>query len=296
VTKPRAPLPERVHKAIRDGAPAAREWYAAAKKAGAFVRDRRRRAILRALPPSAITIPRDAGFVMFPAGALAGVDAVVTAARDALASFDASRKPASKKRFLVNVLDRDALTLASPIVSLALREDVLAAVARYLDVAPVLTSVSVFHSDTVDGAPSSSQLYHCDADDITQVKIFVYCSDVDAASGPFTLLDAATTARVQQRTGYKYSHRLTDDQVRSAGGAPDRPILGRAGTAAFIDTSRCLHFGSRVARDAAPRLVVMIQYQTPYSFMLPFDYRSAAPLRRLIDPSLTALQRLALGE
>lgn len=288
-----------MNKTIRDGAPMMRRWYSAARQTGALVRDWPRRRVVRTLPDGPLSIPIDAGYLVLPPASLAGVDAVVAQAREALARFDPAGDAAakSKKRFLVNVLDRDALTLASPVMDFALRPDLLAMAARYLGIAPLLTSVSVFHSDAVEGVPRSSQLYHCDADDVTQVKIFVYCSDVDARSGPFTLIDAATTARIQKRTDYRYGSRLTDEQVRAAGGAArEHPIVGPSGTVAFIDTSRCLHFGSRVAPDAPPRLVTMIQYQTPYSFMLPFSYRSAAPFRRLLDPSLSVLQRLALGD
>jgi hypothetical protein len=63
----------------------------------------------------------------------------------------------------------------------------------------------------------------------------------------------------------------------------------------FVDTSRCFHFGSRVAPGATPRLAAMIQYQTPYSFMLPAAAETAAPFRRLVNPSLSPIQRLVLG-
>ncbi len=79
-------------------------------------------------------------------------------------------------------------------------------------------------------------------------------------------------------------------------GAREHAILGSARTTVFLDTSRCFHFGSRVASDAPPRLVTMVQYQTPYSFMIPADAHVALPFRCLLTPSLTPLQRLVLGE
>jgi hypothetical protein len=51
-----------------------------------------------------------------------------------------------------------------------------------------------------------------------------------------------------------------------------------------------------VAPDAPARLVTMIQYQTPYSFMLPRSERASLPFRRLVESSLPRLQRLVLGE
>jgi hypothetical protein len=149
----------------------------------------------------------------------------------------------------------------------------------------------------VEGVPTSSQLFHCDGDDVTQVKVFVLCSDVNEASGPLTVLDARSTDHVQRQTGYRYRQRLTDEQVREAGGdAAAYPILGPPGTMAFVDTSRCFHFGSRVAPDAPTRLVTMIQYQTPYSFMLPTSAQATLPFRRLLRPGQSPLQRQVLGE
>ena len=182
-------------------------------------------------------------------------------------------------------------------VRFALRDDVLAAVSVYLRIVPFLTSIQVFHSDTIEGVPTSSQLYHCDGDDVTQIKIFVYCSDVDAASGPLTVLDAAATTQVQRSTRYWYRSRLTDEQVDAVVGAGhDHPILGPSSTAAFVDTSRCFHFGSRVAPGSPARLVTMIQYQTPYSFMVPSSAQATLPFRRLIGPDFDRLQRQVLGE
>jgi hypothetical protein len=293
-------LRARIAKAFRVRGPGVRQIYVNARRASRFLRDAPRRSALAALPPTDITIGREAGFFVVPPGRFEETPAIVADARAALVRYDASAPPDGKnrKRFLQNVLDADTLTIDSAIVRFALREDVLAAVSTYLGVVPLLTTISVFHSDTVDADPTSSQLYHCDGDDVTQIKIFVYCTDVDVPSGPLTLLDAATTRHVQRRTGYWYRNRLTDDQVRTAIGTPrEHAILGPTGTSAFVDTSRCFHFGSRVAPGAPPRLAAMIQYQTPYSFMLPSGVdESALPFRRLATSSLSPLQRLVLGQ
>ena len=292
-------LRTRVNKALRVRGDAVRQLYFTARKAGRFLRDAPRRAALRHLPEAALTIPNDVGFLVLPAGYFGETNGVVADARFALADYDEQARPAGKnrKRFLVNVLDPASLTLESPVVRLALREDILAAVCRYLNVVPFLSAISVFHSDTVEGRLTGSQLHHCDGDDLRQVKVFVYCSDVEPRSGPLTVVPAAASARVRRDTRYQYRQRLTDAQVRDVlGAAGEHAIVGPAGTTAFVDTSRCFHYGSRVAEDAPPRLVTMIQYQTPYSFMVPTSAQASLPFRRLIDPSLSPLQRLVLGE
>jgi hypothetical protein len=289
----------RVSKAFRVRGARVRAIYTMARRAGRFFLDRERRTVFRALPASPLAIPRDRGYLVAPAERFAEIPGIIRDAELALAEADAIEAPRGKsqKRFLVNVLDASTLTLDSPVMRLALREDILAAVSRYLGVVPFLSAITVFHSDTVEGNLISSQLYHCDGDDAAQIKIFVYCTDVDVASGPLTILDAASTAQVQRRTRYQYRMRLTDDQIHAVvGAAPEYPVLGPAGTSVFVDTSRCLHFGSRVAPGAPPRLVTMVQYQTPYSFMLPTSAQDSLPFRRLLVPSLTPLQRLVLGE
>jgi hypothetical protein len=295
----RAELQSRIAKAFRVRGPAVRRIYFNARRASRFLRDAPRRSVLATLSRSDVHISTDDGFVVVPPGRFPETEAIVRDARAALARYDAAAPPGGKnrKRFLQNVLDSSSLTLESSIVRFALREDVLSAVSRYLGIVPLLTTISVFHSDTVVGDPTSSQLYHCDGDDVTQVKIFVYCTDVDLPSGPLTVLDAATTCEVQRRTGYWYRHRLTDEQVRTAVATPrEHVILGPTGTTVFVDTSRCFHFGSRVAPGAPARLATMVQYQTPYSFMLPAVAETAAPFRRFLTSSLTPLQRLVLGE
>lgn len=291
-------LHARINFEFRRRGPGVRQIYFNARRAGRFFRDAPRRSALAALPPTDIDIPSEAGFLVAPDGRFEETPAIVADARGALTRFDLAAPPPGKnrKRFLQNVLDASTLTLDSAVIRFALRQDVLAAVSEYLGVVPFLGTIAVYHSDTVEGDPRSSQLFHCDGDDVTQVKTFIYCSHVDAESGPLTVLDAATTRAVQRRTGYQFRDRLSDDQVRQAvSTAKEHVFLGCPGATVFLDTSRCFHFGSRVAPDAPPRLVTMVQYQTPYSFMLSGDGQGL-PFRRLLSSSQTPLQRLVLGE
>ena len=295
----RSDVRSRLAKAFRVRGPRVRRIYHQARRVERFFLDAERRSVRDQLPTSDIRIAPDRGFLVLPPAAFVETAAIVADARDHLARFDAAQPPQGKnrKRFLQNVLDASTLTLDSAVIRLALRDDLLSAVTAYLGIVPFLTSVQVFHSDVVDEVPSSSQLFHCDGDDVTQVKVFVYCSDVDQASGPITILDARSTGKVQRQTRYRYRQRLTDDQVRGVNGASDgQPILGPAGTTVLVDTSRCFHFGSRVAPGAAARLVTMIQFQTPYSFMLPTSAQATLPFRRLARPGLGLLHRQVLGE
>ena len=247
-------------------------------------------------PPGAVALYPAAGFRLFPAGTFAEADELADEAARLLT--DATGEPAAvrrqgkgRKRFLINLLDASTLTADHAAVRLSLRPDLLDAVVSYMGTVPVLRSIQIFYSGTLEEEPTSSQLYHCDADDTRQVKIFVLCSEVGTANGPLTILDAARSATVRRATGYQFNQRLTDDQVDQVLGGPARPaeVVGGPGTTCLVDTSRCFHYGSRVIPGAAPRLVTMIQYLSPHAFVLPGDYRSGAAVTA---PSATGLSRL----
>jgi hypothetical protein len=292
-------LGSQITKAMRIRSDGVRNLYTVFRRAARYWRDGERREAYRRLPAPPWSLTPARGFAVFEPGQFAEVPQIVADARASLAESESHGLPAtaSRKRFLVPVQDPATITLDSAVMRFALREDVLNAVSRYLGVVPFLSTISVLFSDVVKGAPTSSQLHHCDGDDVTQVKIFIYCSDVDPGSGPLTLLPADDSQRVRRGVGYQYRQRLTDEQVAGVvGSGREVPILGPSGTSVFVDTSRCFHYGSRVAADARPRLVTMIQYQTPFSFMVPTHAQQTLAFRRLTGPRLSPLQRLVLGE
>jgi hypothetical protein len=66
----------------------------------------------------------------------------------------------------------------------------------------------------------------------------------------------------RRRAGAKDSARYTDEELATHGDpAAAIRLVGPAGTAAVVDTSRCLHAGSRIP-DGHFRLVLIIQYCT----------------------------------
>jgi hypothetical protein len=128
------------------------------------------------------------------------------------------------------------------------------------------------------------------------MKIFVLCSAVTPAQGPLTLLDAHTSRTVRRRLDYHFGGKLKDKRLAGMIGPADyHPIVGAPGTVCLVDTTQCFHFGSRVEKGANPRLVAMIQYLMPASFMLPRDHRQGSPFRHLATPEMSQVQRLILG-
>lgn len=246
-----------------------------------------------------VEIPRDKGFTSCDNGRFADIPAVVSSARHVLATANLEKlKVKANKRFMMKLLDQKSLNLDSPFMRLALHPDIIKAAARYLGVVPILQFVNVYYSSESGEELSKSQLYHCDSDDLEQVKVWVLCEEVTPQTGPLTLLPAADSDVVRKKVGYRYDMLLTDEQVSEILGGLNsaHQFIGPAGTVGFFDTSRCLHFGSRFTDPAMTRLIVMLQYITPLSFILPADYWEHARYRAFgTTQGLDDLSRMVLG-
>lgn len=258
----------------------------------------RRRAIAGLLSPEApFVLHRDEGFVIVPPGAF-DFSSVVSAARGVVARADlAEKKAKANKAFMVKLADREELSRDSPFLQLGLRRDLVAIAAQYLGLVPILEYANVFYSSHAGDDLAKSQLYHCDSDEAEQVKLFVLCEDVTPEHGPLTFISAADSQRVRDRVGYRYNTRLTDDDVRAAldGDVSEVPLLGHAGMAGLVDTSRCFHYGSRFSDTSARRVVVMLQYVTPLAFLYADDHRASARFRHLATPEDDEFTTLVLG-
>lgn len=265
-----------------------------------------RRQVAAAIAGQAVThVARDDGFAIFPPGVI-DVGAVVAAARQAAAvdldefrqrELEQQQRKKANKAFMTALVDMASLSLESPFLQLALRPEIVASAAGYLGCVPILQYLNVWHSRHVDDEPIKSQLYHCDSDETEQLKVFVLCEAVTPESGPLTWVPASQSQAIRDRLQYMYDSKLTDQQVHDALGARPREIelTGPSGTVAFLDTSRCLHFGSRFRDKSAHRLVVMFQYVTPLAFIFPDNFLEGAAFRSLANQSQDELTRMVLG-
>ena len=259
----------------------------------------RRAAARKIASDASFTIDRERGYAVFPPERFTEAQEIVGATAHLGRNVDKNKPGLSKKArsgFMVPMIDMASVTVDSPMLRLALRPDVIAAVSSYLGMVPVIAYLQVFYSEANNDEARSSQLFHCDADATSQVKIFVLCSEVTRANGPLTLLEARSSREVRTRLGYHFGGKIKDKQLAGMIDESDhRPIIGPPGTVCFVDTTQCFHFGSRVESGTAPRLVTMIQYLTPSSFMLPRDHRKGSPFRHLAVASMSRAQKLVLG-
>jgi hypothetical protein len=222
----------------------------------------------RALP--AIHIDRERGFALIApppgeaslahAGFLPRLDGILARCRRELdeirPDLDAIHGAASgRTRLTIDVLHDELHARAPEFADFMLQDEILLPVVEYFRTVPFLARVALPHSIHVPelAEPAFHQRFHADNDDFRQVKLFVNVADVTPEEGPLCFLPADVSARVlrglrreKKRVGLRstfsdaevFRHCDPSDLVR---------LVGPAGTAAFVDLSRCLHFGSRVA-------------------------------------------------
>jgi len=287
-------------RAIRKTTVQARSAYTAARRAANQERDAERTLFAREYT-GPLTIPQEDGFLRLAPGPLADIiDPVLTAGNRLIAEIghEALVRGGGKGDFIAReFLPPSEFRLESPYFRLALDERVVGPIAAYLGVVPIVTELDLWYSVYHPKAPKSSQLWHMDPEDTTQIKLWLHLSDIGPASGPLTGLRASDSSALADAVQYNYGdgYRVPDERVSEI---VDRGRLvafeGPAGTADFIDTSRCFHFGSRLAPGGVPRRALMVQYQTPYAFKFT-NYRKEAPYRGLATSSSTRLTQLVLG-
>jgi hypothetical protein len=196
-----------------------------------------------------------------------------------------------KKRFLLGILDAERILAHPTLLSFMVSRPIIDVAANYLGTIPRLAGARLWWSPSNDTA-HASQLLHYDFEDSTQLKVFVHVRDVAQDQGPLTFLPASLSARVPMPRGR--SSRATDQEALAAlgGGDPFLRLLGPAGSGGFLDTSRCLHQGSR--QNRRERLVFMFSFLRRHS---PYQTRKAptVPLEVHAPLALDQIQRLVLG-
>jgi hypothetical protein len=150
---------------------------------------------------------------------------------------------------------------------------VLAPIVRYLGMMPILFNMFVTRAATTELQVTSAHLFHLDPEDVISFKVFVHLTDVDDDCGPFHALPADLSRPILAERDYRGVDRLTDEEIdRLVGWDKVVKVTGPAGTVAFADTTRCLHFGGRPRAAGKPlRDMLVYQYLLPTSLLFPID-------------------------
>lgn len=247
-----------------------------------FVERRRAAHELLARHTAPLTVDPRLGYRVVGPGEIDDLHRVIAWSRE-LRELRASLLPAilaaraGKHRIVFDLLSDDEIERRPELVDFALSHALVAAATEYLGTVPVLRRIGLGLSlaDPAHPTPLHSQLFHLDGEDFAQLKLLVNVSDVEGADGPFTWIDASATERVlrgagvdvrtrvaaQREGGATTTPRFGDDEVaRYVAPSEWKRLEGPRGSAVLVDTSRCLHFGSRMAAGRE-RLVFGVVFQ-----------------------------------
>lgn len=219
-------------------------------------------------------IPQDSGYRLFAGDTFQEIPAIVTACQDVYArhAHEIGHKAVNKPYFY-NILTEEDLRAHPILAEFALSAAVTEAVTGYLGQVPRLHSLGVFYSavsNTIDG----SQMYHVDGDALSQIKCFINIWDVGPGGGGLTFFPKTLTSRPFRHGGLLKT--LGDNDVYRM--VPEKHTVvanGPAGSGALVDTSRCLHQGSRATER--PRLVFQFQYVPRPDSLLAYPTRRIVP-------------------
>ena len=270
-------------------------------RAAAFVRaprethERRRMAEQYDTNVTHADMSRDQGFRLLPADHFADMPDVIATCRrifeskggragDEIAAPSADQDGhlggrRMKGDYLRNLLSNEDLRQNPILVDFALSDAALGMATSYLGTIPYLNRVDLLYSIPRAGDEKvSSQLFHVDPEGLTQVKFFINVFDVGDGEGPFTFIPADETARIirdvnvlRRQRGKPHAGRYLDEEIAAVGA--DGSIVcvkGPQGSGVAVDTSRCLHLGSRVSPGSF-RLCLYIQYCTTRELGNAFD-------------------------
>lgn len=153
---------------------------------------------------------------------------------------------------LEHLLDDDTIR------ELIFHPHIVGSIAAYLGELPVFAGIDLWIGRKEE-LHAGSPFYHLDSAGWGNARFYVYLSDVDVGCGEFTYIPRSDSEAFTRRTGY-LGDALSDQQVNSFFGA-DRSVAvtGKAGTGFLIDTTRCLHFGSRCT--TSHRYALIVSYQ-----------------------------------
>lgn len=205
-------------------------------------------------------IPAAEGYRLFTPETFPELPDVVRACEAVYARHAAEVSEVEKynKPYFFNILTADDLRQHRVLLDFALSGPVTEAATGYLGQIPRLHSMGVFYS-SVNDSVAGSQMYHVDGDALSQVKCFVNAWEVGPGGGALTFLSKQQTPSSLRSRGLVKT--VSDENVyQKVPAARQIAATGPAGSGVFVDTSRCLHQGSR-ARERA-RLVFQFQYVT----------------------------------
>ena len=197
-------------------------------------------------------------------GHLPGSHEVIALAREKIEERRVRSAAGNPKNPFVNYYDANDSAGNSEFLQFALSEAVVETLCGYYGAVPQLKSIGLWLTRPMDEECIGSQLFHLDKPECGIVGLFLNVNDVTNENGPLTAIPADSTRRIVTSTRYAHRYfcsdgRLQDDEIaRVTPDAEQVALKGPSGTGAFVDTSSCLHFGSRC--KSGERMMLVLKY------------------------------------
>jgi hypothetical protein len=170
----------------------------------------------------------------------------------------------SKASFLTKLATKD-FDASDPFVRIALHPAVLNVTNAYLKLRATLRALELWHTHPTPGGAIQTQLWHRDADDVMNVKFYLYFTDVRVPAGPLTYAPGTHPLGSNRTVPEHDEHRRsTDEQMERV--VPEsrwRILEGAPGTIVFADTCG-YHKQLKPESDERVKLVAHYVSGTPY--------------------------------
>lgn len=206
----------------------------------------------------------------------------------------------SKNDPIYDLLKDEDFNTNSEVFKFVTSEKVISIVSDYLGFIPLLTTVSLWYSPNLQNFDQSSQFFHLDHEDVSQVKCFFFIEDIDLDMGPTQFINIENSKKLLKKIKYrinKEEKRISDNLIYETINEDEvMSCVGKKNTIYFLDTSRCFHAGSKKSKK--PRIVLFFQYLSPFSNHLDWIWRRSGILNKpkWIDNNLSINQKKVLGQ
>ena len=258
----------------------------------------RRKLAKQLIKSNTVNVPHDKGYMIVDSGDVFNCNEVIEFSLNTCTNN--KQITASEKNYLnTSLVPYDQIDIDHPLLKFALDENILSIVSEYFQAIPLLVNLGVWRSSFSPEKASGSQLFHCDNLDTTQLKVFIYATDVSINDGPLTVIDATNSSLLRKKLKYKWTtkrYRVTDQEVEDAiGGSCIKTLTAPKGAIVFGDTSRCFHYGSRVTKLGKERIVAVAHYASSLALARPEAFVSGLPLAHLKNKVANKTHRYVLS-
>jgi hypothetical protein len=209
-------------------------------------------------------LPRNKGAVLFGPGDIPGLEVaheiaakIYAERKDEVVAEGRGRTEYNPFYFLLN---DDEVVQYPELVEAALSPALIESITDYLGAVPRLQNINVWLANA-NTETYGSNIFHLDKPDVQQVSVFINVFPVLPENGPLTALPADLSREVCKKTAYEKLYylqggRLSDEAIKKSGVEEGFfSLAGPAGAGGIVDTSTCLHYGSRCREGERVTLV-----------------------------------------